>query len=185
MVRSFRRNGRKHYGTSSSRERHDHARRQSSNTAIASFARAAGRVSFAAQIWVVAILRDVSLEFVLEAVGLLQDGSLSGEPERASEAGVAIFGDLAWAAEHAGLDGGKIHAAKLQKLTVMVEAAQVTGLGQDGQRVDWSYDGYGAQQLVIGSLSQQFDRPVFDGVALACFANSRTRISVNPGQGFR
>ena len=36
MVRSFLRNGREHYGTSSSRERHDHARRQSSNTAIAS-----------------------------------------------------------------------------------------------------------------------------------------------------
>jgi hypothetical protein len=41
MQQSLRRNGRKHYGTSSSRERHDHARRQSSNTAIASFARAA------------------------------------------------------------------------------------------------------------------------------------------------
>jgi len=41
MVRSFLRNGRKHYWTGSSRERHDHARRQSSNTAIASFARAA------------------------------------------------------------------------------------------------------------------------------------------------
>ena len=38
MVRFFLRLGRKHYGTSSSRERHDHARRQSSNTAIASFA---------------------------------------------------------------------------------------------------------------------------------------------------
>jgi hypothetical protein len=38
MVRSFRWNGRKHYGTGTSRERHDHARRQSSNTAIASFA---------------------------------------------------------------------------------------------------------------------------------------------------
>jgi len=38
MVRSFRWNGRKPYGTSSSWERHDHARRQSSNTAIASFA---------------------------------------------------------------------------------------------------------------------------------------------------
>lgn len=39
MVRSFRWNGRKPYGTGSSRERHDHARRASSNTAIASFAR--------------------------------------------------------------------------------------------------------------------------------------------------
>lgn len=38
MVRSLRQNGRKPYGTGTSRERHDHARRQSSNTAIASFA---------------------------------------------------------------------------------------------------------------------------------------------------
>jgi small-conductance mechanosensitive channel len=34
MVRSFLRDGRKNYGTSSSRERHDHARCQSRNTAI-------------------------------------------------------------------------------------------------------------------------------------------------------
>jgi transposase InsO family protein len=40
MVRSFLRNGGKHNGTSSSRERGDHARGQSSNTAIAGFARA-------------------------------------------------------------------------------------------------------------------------------------------------
>ena len=39
MVRSIQWNGRKHYGTSSSRQRHDHACRQSSNTAIASFDR--------------------------------------------------------------------------------------------------------------------------------------------------
>ena len=39
MVRSFRWNGRKPHGTSSSWVRHDHARRPSSNTAIASFAR--------------------------------------------------------------------------------------------------------------------------------------------------
>lgn len=41
MVRSFRRTLRKYYGTGSSRMRHDHARRQSSNTTTASFARAA------------------------------------------------------------------------------------------------------------------------------------------------
>ncbi len=41
MVRSFLRNGRKHYGTNSSRQRHDHARCPSSKTAIASFAHAA------------------------------------------------------------------------------------------------------------------------------------------------
>ncbi|MEM9432037.1 MAG: hypothetical protein AAGA32_21580 [Pseudomonadota bacterium] len=39
MVRSIRWNGRKRYGPSSSWQRHDHARRQSSNTAIASFDR--------------------------------------------------------------------------------------------------------------------------------------------------
>ena len=43
MVRSFRLNGRKPYGTGTSRERHDHARRQSSNTAIAGFALALSR----------------------------------------------------------------------------------------------------------------------------------------------
>ena len=40
MVQSIPRYGRKHYGTSLSRERYDHTRRQSCNTAIASFARA-------------------------------------------------------------------------------------------------------------------------------------------------
>jgi len=41
MVRSLRWNGKKRYGTGTSRERHDHARRQSGNTAIASFAHGA------------------------------------------------------------------------------------------------------------------------------------------------
>ena len=41
MARFFRLNGRKPYGTSTSRGRHDHARYPSSNTAIASFARGA------------------------------------------------------------------------------------------------------------------------------------------------
>jgi len=41
MVRSFRQNERKPCGTGKSRDRHDHARRQSSNIAIASFAHGA------------------------------------------------------------------------------------------------------------------------------------------------
>lgn len=41
MVRSFPRNGNKHYGTSSLWERYNHARCQSCNTTIASFARVA------------------------------------------------------------------------------------------------------------------------------------------------
>ena len=39
MVRSIRGKGRKHYGTSSSRQRHDHARYPSSDTAIAELSR--------------------------------------------------------------------------------------------------------------------------------------------------
>jgi hypothetical protein len=41
MLRSFRRNGGRDFRTGSSWQRHDHARRQGSNTAIASFALAA------------------------------------------------------------------------------------------------------------------------------------------------
>ena len=56
-------------------------------------------------------------------------------------------------AEHAGLDGGEIQAAELQELTVMPEAVQVTGLGQDGQGVDRADTGNGRQQLIIGQTS--------------------------------
>ncbi|MFT6912425.1 MAG: hypothetical protein ACJAQW_001022, partial [Paracoccaceae bacterium] len=41
MVQSVLWNGRKHYGTSTSRLRHDHARNQSNTTAIASYNRGA------------------------------------------------------------------------------------------------------------------------------------------------
>jgi hypothetical protein len=87
--------------------------------------------------------------------------------------------DLASTAEHAGLDGGQIHAAKFQKLAVpfmvcqqtiagqrMMEAAQVARLGQDGQGVDRPDAGNGAQQLVIRPIALQFDGTVFDGIAL-------------------
>ena len=48
----------------------------------------------------------------------------------------------------------------------MMETAQVAGLGQNGQRIDRPDAGNGAQQLILRALSQQFDRPIFDGIAL-------------------
>ena len=79
----------------------------------------------------------------------------------------AIFGYLASTAKHAGLDGGQIHAAELQKLPLMMEPPQVPGLGQDRQSVDRPDAGNGAQQLIVMALGQQFDRPIFDDIALA------------------
>ena len=66
----------------------------------------------------------------------------------------------------AGLDSCQIHAAELQELAVMTEPPQVTGLGQNSQCVDRPDPGNGAQQQIIRTLGQQFDRPIFDGVAL-------------------
>jgi hypothetical protein len=92
--------------------------------------------------------------------------------KRAAQAGIAILRDLASAAEHAGLDGGQIHAAELQKLAVMVEAAQIASLGQNGQRIDRSDPGNRAQQLIIRMVGQQFDGAVLDGIALRIKAST-------------
>ena len=62
-----------------------------------------GGVSLATQIGIVAVLRDVPLELVAEAVGRLQGCGLSGDPERAAETGVAVRRYLAPTAELAGV----------------------------------------------------------------------------------
>ena len=36
------------------------------------------------------------------------------------------------------LNGRKVYAAKLQKLAVMIETAQVPGFGKNGQGFDWA-----------------------------------------------
>ena len=79
-----------------------------------------------------AILRNVTLEFVPEAIRFLQNRGLPCEPQSAAQAGIAILGYLASTAKHAGLDGSKIHTAELQELAVMVEPPQIAGLGQNG-----------------------------------------------------
>lgn len=49
---------------------------------------------------------------------------------------------------------------------MMVEAAQITGLGQDGQRVDRAYAGDLAEQLIVDVLGQSGMGEPFDLVAL-------------------
>ncbi len=75
------------------------------------------------------VLRNVALEFVAEAVGLLQDRRLPSQPQSAADAGVTILGYLASTAEHAGLDCSQIHTAELQELAMMMKAPQVARLG--------------------------------------------------------
>ncbi len=124
-------------------------------------------VGLASQMGVVSIPRDVSFKLVTEAVGAFENGDLSGHPEGSAEPGVAVFGDSALAAEHAGLDSGEVHAAELQELAVMPEAAQITGLSQNGQGVDRPDPGDGGQQLVVGMIGQKLDGPRLDLIALS------------------
>src|SRR6056297_238493 len=124
-------------------------------------------VGLAAQMGIMPVFRDVAFELVPEAVCSLEDGGLAGHPERAPEPSIAILRNTALAAEHAGLHGREIHAAKLQKLPVMPEPAQVAGLGQDGHRIDRADAGNGRQQLIVGQVGQQLDGPRFDLIALA------------------
>ena len=92
------------------------------------------------------VLRDLALEFVAEAVGFLQDCCLPCQPQCAPKAGIAIFREIALAAEHARLDDGHIHSAELQELAAMMEASQVARLGEKGQCVDRFDPWNGAQQ---------------------------------------
>ncbi len=48
-------------------------------------------IRLAAQMGVVTVLGDITLELVTEAVRLLKNSDLSGHPEGTSQAGVAIF----------------------------------------------------------------------------------------------
>jgi len=124
-------------------------------------------VGLAAQMGIMSVFRDVAFELVAEAVGPFEDGRLTGHPERAPEPGIAILRDAALTAEHAGLHGGEIHAAELQELPVMAEAAQVTGLGQDGHGVDRTDAGNGRQQLIVGQVGEELDSSSFNRIALA------------------
>src|SRR4051794_13171927 len=62
--------------------------------------------------------------------------------------------------------GGQIKPAELQELTMVPEAAQVAGLGQDGERGDRSNPWDPTQELVVRALVQELDGHRLKGVAL-------------------
>lgn len=120
----------------------------------------------AAQIWIVAISRDVAFELVPESVLTLSDGDLPGDPQGAAQPSIAELGKTGLASILAGLLCRQIQSAEFEKLTVMVKAAEISGLGNDRQRVDRPDAGYLSQELVILAVPQQFVGLRFDLIAL-------------------
>ena len=94
-------------------------------------------------------------------------------------AGIAVFGQLGLAAEGAGLDGCQVHSTELQKLAVMLKAAQIASLRQDGQRIDRPDPWDGCQQLIVFVGLEQFDCAVLDLVTLAIKLRPSARTSLN------
>src|ERR1700758_2182658 len=84
-----------------------------------------GDVGHALAVRAEGILPDISFELLSKAVLSLFDCDGSGHPEGASKPTVAVLGQLGGAAELAGLLSGQIETTELQKLTVMVKAAQI------------------------------------------------------------
>ena len=142
-------------------------------------------IRLAAQMGVLRILGDVTLELITEAVGLLHDGHLTCHPEGSAQPGIAVFGQLGLATECARLAGSKVHPAELQELPIMAETAQIASVGQDGQCIDWPDPGNGCQQLVVVVGLEQFDSAVLDLVALgnqtAPFTQTQTEHSDSVG----
>src|SRR3954452_16437428 len=92
----------------------------------------------APQVGIVPVAGNIALELVAEAVLFLADRHLAGEPQGPAQASVAVFRQLGLTPEGAGLMGGQIKPAELQELTMVAKAAQVAGLGQNGECGDWS-----------------------------------------------
>src|SRR3954454_4014131 len=111
----------------------------------------------APQVRIVPITCDVALDLVAEAVLFLADRHLAGEPQGPAQASVAVFGQLGLTPEGAGLMGGQIKSAELQELTMVPKAAQVAGLGQNGERGDRSNPWDPTQELVVRALVQELD----------------------------
>src|SRR5829696_2053688 len=62
--------------------------------------------------------------------------------------------------------GGQIEPAKLQELTMMAKAAEVAGLGQNGERSNRSNAWDPTQELVVRAFVQELDGHSLKGVAL-------------------
>lgn len=98
----------------------------------------------------------VAFELVAKAVGSLQRGGLTRDPESVAQARVAVFQDLALATKHPRLDGGEVHAAEPKELAVVPEPPHISGLGEDGLGVDRADAPDRCQQLVVGRTRQEF-----------------------------
>ena len=114
-----------------------------------------GSQRLALEIGVVAILGDVALVLGSEAVVALPDGHVGGHPEGASQPSVAELGKHGATAELPRLMRGKIEAAKLQKLAMMSEAAQIAGFGENGHRIDRTDAWHLAQAIVVSVLAEE------------------------------
>src|SRR3712207_174958 len=84
----------------------------------------------------------------------------------APQAGIAVLRQLGVTPERARLLGGEIQSAELQELPVVPEAAQVPGLGEDGECGDRADAGNAAKEPIVGILGQKLVGHVFDRIAL-------------------
>lgn len=112
------------------------------------------RHRLAATVGIVRVPGGVPSELIAEAVVALTRGNLGSHPEGAAQTRVAVLGQLGAATKRARLTRCEIETAELQELSMMVEATQITGLGQDGQRVDRTNARNVAQQLIIDMFGQ-------------------------------
>src|SRR5215207_8289820 len=120
----------------------------------------------APQIGIMPIACGVALELVAEAILFLADRHLASEPQGPAQASVAVFRQLGLAPEGAGLMGGQIKSAILQELTMVPKAAEVAGLGQNGERSNRSNAWDPTQELVVRAFVQELDGHSLKGVAL-------------------
>lgn len=81
------------------------------------------RERLAPEVGVAPVAGDIALELGPEAVLPLPDRPLACHPERPPQPGVAVLGQLGLAAELAGLLGGEVEPAELQKLAMLPEPA--------------------------------------------------------------
>ena len=121
----------------------------------------------APEMLVLGILGDVSAIMFPECVVALPDRDLGRQPEGAPQSGVAELGQLGLAAEGAGLMGREIEPAELEELAMMAKAAQIAGLGENGQGDEGSDTRELAQPGRIWIVEQESLGLGFDLVALA------------------
>ena len=98
-------------------------------------------IGFAPDMGVMPIMGDVSLKLISKRIGSLHDSDLRCHPEGAPEARISIFSKLCLPSEHTRLVRREIHAAELEKLTVVAKTPEVSGFSENGQSIDGANPG--------------------------------------------